>query len=946
MRSSIKHRMVTYLAWITVLSLGQPAICTSANAAPSAQTRPSRLSDWLLTHPPGQDDYPLGLVWNVPGEIPPQTKQRADLLLALSQAEDGGEPARLIHDWIAAMPVTGRVPVAIADAAWLQANPGQDPVMREGQTITLPKRPRTVMLMLSSGKRCQLQFVSGWMARDYLSECDAAALGSTDWAWIIQPDGKYARYGIAAWNVQSQNSPAPGAWIWVPLRHDRWAVRLSAPIAQSLANQGVAPEPEPVTPATAKAPAPNVDNPDYYRGRAVTANDWGEAGLLQTPTARMRNEGFLSLTVSRVYPYDRINVFLQPLSWLEFGFRYTSIGNRLYGPTFAGSQTYKDKSADVKLSLLEESAYKPEIALGMRDFIGTGLFSSEYLVANKRMGAFDASLGLGWGYLGARQNLNNPLSIFGQSFNTRPATNTVNSGDFSYHAYFRGRPAPFGGVQYHTPWDPLVLKLEFDGNNYQHEPLADNMPQNSPWNVGAVYRLGPAVEFTVGYERGNTLMVGLTFQADLSELSTPKLDDPPSPPAYIAPPLESGIDKSTARDITAATNWQVNSITQDGNTLRVSLDNADQVYWSERVQRAIAILNRDASRAVTNFEFDYREHDMKLVEQQVDRNAWVTQQTQLQPPSAIKNPVTTGPVSAKPAEETKSTLLYQGEPDSFQFQPGLSLNYNLGGPNNFILYEIAAKGEGVWKFSDSSWMQGNIQYNLFDNYSNYTYTAASSLPRVRTYIREYLTTSRLTMPNLQLSHVGKLGENQYYSFYGGYLEMMFGGIGAEWLYRPASSSLALGIDINRVRQRDFGQNFSYASYQVTTGNLTLYWDTGWNDVRATLSAGRYLAGDAGGTMQLERIFQNGVSMGGFVTKTNVSAQQFGEGSFNKGIFITIPFDAMMTRSSGSTATFLWQPLIRDGGAMLDRQLRLYDMTRLLDARAAQYAPVLPDITAP
>ena len=38
------------------------------------------------------------------------------------------------------------------------------------------------------------------------------------------------------------------------------------------------------------------------------------------------------------------------------------------------------------------------VALGWRDFLGTGAFSGEYVVANKRTGNFDWSLGLGWGF--------------------------------------------------------------------------------------------------------------------------------------------------------------------------------------------------------------------------------------------------------------------------------------------------------------------------------------------------------------------------------------------------------------------------------------------------------------------------------------------------------------------------------------------------------------------
>ena len=74
-----------------------------------------------------------------------------------------------------------------------------------------------------------------------------------------------------------------------------------------------------------------------------TASDWGDVGLLQTPTARMDPAGTVRTHFSGVYPYTRGTVMLQPLDWLEAGFRYTDMANALYGPAIAGGQTYKDK---------------------------------------------------------------------------------------------------------------------------------------------------------------------------------------------------------------------------------------------------------------------------------------------------------------------------------------------------------------------------------------------------------------------------------------------------------------------------------------------------------------------------------------------------------------------------------------------------------------------------
>ncbi len=67
-------------------------------------------------------------------------------------------------------------------------------------------------------------------------------------------------------------------------------------------------------------------------------------------------------------------------------------------------------------------------------------------------------------------------------------------------------------------------------------------------------------------------------------------------------------------------------------------------------------------------------------------------------------------------------------------------------------------------------------------------------------------------------------------------------------------------------------------------------------------------------------------MGAFATKTNVSAAEFGEGSFDKGIYLNIPFDTFLPRSSFDVANFLYHPLTRDGGAILSRQFPLAGLT--------------------
>jgi Exopolysaccharide biosynthesis protein YbjH len=659
-----------------------------------------------------------------------------------------------------------------------------------------------------------------------------------------------------------------------------------------------------------------------------TFNDWGGVGLWQTPTARMSPAGEFGFTLSHVSPYTRYNFLLQPFSWLQATFRYSDINNRPYGPAgFSGTQTYKDKSIDAKVRLWQESRYLPDVAVGIRDLAGTGLFSGEYVVASKRFGSVDASLGLGWGYLGARGDLPNPLDIFSSKFATRPNTQAGGSsgGQFNVTHYFRGRTALFGGISWQTPLQKLIVKLEYEGNNYQHEPFDDNQRQRTPLNLGVVYRFNDNVDFSAAIERGNTALFSLTLHSDLAaHQDTPKPLDPPPPRRVVAAPTTAParVDwPRVSQELHSNAGLVVSKIAQRGSELVVTAQPDRYYYSAEALGRMARVLDQYLGPGIDWYSLDSTRYGMPVVETSVDRKhfeALLDHRLRLDEFSRSVE-------QDQPLPEQEQ-VLYRAPLNRYQGDFSLGYNQSVGGPNAFVLYQIDANYDASYFFAPGIWWSGQFSANLINNYDKFTYDAPSDLPRVRTYIREYLTSSRITMPLFQFTAARRIAPDWYAMAYGGMLEMMYGGVGGEVLYRPFGQRWAIGADINWVKQRGFDQDFSFRAYHVVTGQLTSYWDTGIDDITVKVSVGQYLAGDRGGTIDISRQFRNGVTMGAYATFTNVSAQQFGEGSFDKGIYFSIPFDILLPRSTQSTAKITWEPLLRDGGARLDRQYTLYDMT--------------------
>jgi hypothetical protein len=176
---------------------------------------------------------------------------------------------------------------------------------------------------------------------------------------------------------------------------------------------------------------------------------------------------------------------------------------------------------------------------------------------------------------------------------------------------------------------------------------------------------------------------------------------------------------------------------------------------------------------------------------------------------------------------------------------------------------------------------------------------------------------------LETNYVWPISQSWTARVSAGIFEEMYGGVAGEVLYAKPYQPWAVGFNVNRVRKRDFDQRFGFQDYEITTGHLTGYFDLPIWNLEMTVSVGRYLAGDYGGTFQLARVFPSGVKVGAFATKTDVSAEQFGEGSFDKGLFLYLPLDLFSLRSSQRGAMLVFKPLTRDGGQKVRDGAALY-----------------------
>lgn len=213
----------------------------------------------------------------------------------------------------------------------------------------------------------------------------------------------------------------------------------------------------------------------------------------------------------------------------------------------------------------------------------------------------------------------------------------------------------------------------------------------------------------------------------------------------------------------------------------------------------------------------------------------------------------------------------------------------------------------------------SARQRLFGNLDDLADRGSGSplLPRVRSNIVNYLQEGQTAIDRLQVHYIRTLAPEVHFRATAGLMEMMYGGVGAELLYAPTMQNWAVGVDINWVKQRDFEGLFGFRDFETVTGHASLYYDLPFYDMRLKVDAGRYLARDWGATIDISREFKSGVRVGAFATLTDVPFDVFGEGSFDKGFYITFPIDLLLTRTTRQRHVFAFRPLTKDGGQQLN-----------------------------
>ena len=275
------------------------------------------------------------------------------------------------------------------------------------------------------------------------------------------------------------------------------------------------------------------------------------------------------------------------------------------------------------------------------------------------------------------------------------------------------------------------------------------------------------------------------------------------------------------------------------------------------------------------------------------------------------------------AFERNSKLIYERKKTrSFDSNTGIKFRPFIASRESFWKGALLLENDFEFVIKENLFFNSNLKYSLVDNFDNLTFRPVNTFPaQVRSDVKDYLRNidEGILIGRAQFDYHVTPKPNHHLMLTAGILEDMFSGYGMEYLFFKQNSNYAFGVELFNVRKRDYDWGFGHLDYDNVTLTSNLYIrNYGLIPFDLKISAGEYLAGDVGGTLELSRTLDNGVRFGAFATITDVSKSDFGEGSFDKGIFFNIPI-------YGDLISYTWRPLTKDPGAKLIRNHNLHDL---------------------
>jgi hypothetical protein len=639
------------------------------------------------------------------------------------------------------------------------------------------------------------------------------------------------------------------------------------------------------------------------------ASDFGITGLIDIPTARMASDGTLTASAAIQSRTNAYSITYQATPWLEGTFRYT-------GWTGIG-YTY-DRNYAMKVRLWKEQRYLPQVAVGFRDLVGTSVYGTEYLVASKALGEFDFTLGLGWGRLAGTGDFKNPLRYLNDTFFGVRKRAGAGGGKFNSGEYFSGQKVGlFGGVHYKPDSLPVSLMLEYNPDQYDHEVSFGGARPKSPWSAAVKWDALPGVSLSLSRQHEEEWGVELSASLDTKSLF-------PRRPASV---FTSSLDMAP-QDLPTQINqrdWYDTllfdversglllleaSIEPSSHTAILVMGNDRYPVWADAIAKMTVLADLHLPSSVNTFRIIAEEAGHRVQTIQLRRPSLAYARSK----SLVERQISILPGRNLVSPQRKTSFVQK----KVFFNVGVGTRVQLFDPDDPARYQLYTKIGASLALPKAWTLTGAYGVDITNNFDESRRgNSGSALPRVRSDVVRYLQQGDTGLDSLYFEKRGSAFKALHYRVFGGVLEEMYSGLGGEVLYQRSQSRLAYGLSANWVRQRAYDKSFKHLDYQTATAFASVYWATPFYNFDVAVHAGKYLAKDTGATLEVRRTFSNGWMVGLWATMTDVSAIEFGEGSFDKGMFFKIPFDGLFGGNTRGGYAARIRPIQRDGGQRLE-----------------------------
>ena len=663
--------------------------------------------------------------------------------------------------------------------------------------------------------------------------------------------------------------------------------------------------------------------------RGITYSTYGTPGLIDMPTALVAPDGEFAGTVGASLDNQRTTMTFQITPRLMGSFRLGTTRDFYLPQDDPRTGFYVDRSVDLRFRIVEEGARLPSISIGLQDFIAAGQYGAEYVVASKALNdSLRVTGGLGWGRFGSANGFSNPLGLLSQTFETRPAdTDAISDGQ-----WFRGDAAVFGGVEW-AATDTLTLKAEYSSDAYDRETELGLVSVDSPINASLTWEPRPGFQIAANYLYGNT--VGLTGTVLLNPNDRPfdgGFDPAPVPVAprsdaaratawdRAASPV-SDVTQTTAGAL-AAEGIELDAIQVDERSARIRFTNNRYRGEAQALGRAARILTRTLPASIDTIILEPMARGIPVSSVTLARTDLEALETAVGGSAEMLDRAV---IAAAGPAAGLTPVAPMGEAFTWGIAPYGNVQFGDGENSSFGVHG-GLEASASYEIRPNLVVSGALRQQLFNTADPTTELADDGLERVRTNAAFYVQEGTTSVPTLTLAHYGRPLPNLYSRVSAGLLEPMFGGLSTELLFKPVNSAWAVGGELAYARQRDFDQLFTFQDYEVITGHGSVYYDFS-NGFHGQVDLGRYLAGDWGATLSVDREFENGWRVGAFATVTDVSFDGEIDSGVDYGFRVDIPIDFVVGQpTQRSLGTTIGAPA-RDDGQRLQVDGRLYDEIR-------------------